>query len=144
MCFEVYYASSQGKQFILFPGNLSVEILGNRDSLYSQRRNISTCESNTQLAVNIFGNRACIPCDVIDFELLPALRILAGKRFIVRCHVTSKWPTRECAVGKKRSYVTKQFLYTVVTNDKVDTYKSFESWFSSANPCQRQFSPYIY
>ena len=90
MCFEVYYASSQGKQFILFPGNLSVEILGNRDSLYSQRRNISTCESNTQLAVNIFGNRARIPCDVIDFALLPALRILAGKRFIVRCYVTSK------------------------------------------------------
>lgn len=72
MCFEVYYANSQGKQFILFPGN------------------ISTCESNTQLAVNIFGNRACIPCNVIDFALLPALRILAGKRFIVRCHVTSK------------------------------------------------------
>ena len=55
MCFEEYYANSQGKQFILFPGNLSVEILGNRDSLYSQRRNISTCESKTQLAVNIFG-----------------------------------------------------------------------------------------
>ena len=55
MCFEVYYANSQGKQFILFPGNLSVEILGKRDSLYSQRRNISTCESNTQLAVNIYG-----------------------------------------------------------------------------------------
>lgn len=31
MCFEVYYANSQGKQFILFPGNLSVEILGKRD-----------------------------------------------------------------------------------------------------------------
>ena len=80
MCFEVYYANSQGKQFILFPGNLSVEILGNRDSLYSQRRNISTCESK----------RARIPCVVIDFALLPALRILAGKRFIIRCHVTSK------------------------------------------------------
>lgn len=38
-----------------FSGNLSVEILGKRDSLYSQRRNISTCESNTLLAVNIFG-----------------------------------------------------------------------------------------
>ena len=82
MCFEVYSANSQGKQFILFPGNLSVEILGKRDSLYSQRRHISTCESDTQLAVNI--------CDVIDFALLPALRILAGKRFVVRCHVTSK------------------------------------------------------
>lgn len=36
------------------------------------------------------GNRARISCDVIDFALLPDLRILAGERFFVRCRVTSK------------------------------------------------------
>ena len=144
MCFEVYYVNSQGKKFILFPGNLSVEILGKRDSLYSQRRNISTCESNTQLAVNIFGWQSTYTlwrhrlCTVARFENF------SGKTFYCQMLCDVEVTNERVHCWKKRSYVTKQFFYGVITTDKLDTYKSFESWFSSPNPCQRQFSPYIY
>ena len=83
-----------------------------------------------------------MPCDVIDFALLPAPRIFIGKTFYCQMSCNIEVTSERVHCWKKRSYVTK-FFYTVVTNDKVDTYKSFESRFSTANPCQRQFSPYI-
>ena len=32
------------------------------------------------------GNSALLPTDVIDFAMLPAQKLLAGKNFIVRYH----------------------------------------------------------
>ena len=59
------------------------------DLLYSTKR--KTCNGNNGCRLSTFaGNSALLPSDVIDFALLPAQRLLAGNRFIVRCHVTSK------------------------------------------------------
>ena len=44
-------------------------------------------ESNRQQAVNIRGNSAVLPFDIIDFAILPAQRFLAGNSGIGRCHV---------------------------------------------------------
>ena len=51
-----------------------------------------TCNgnSNGSLRSTFVGNSALLPSDVIDFALFPAQRLLAGNRFIVRCHMTSK------------------------------------------------------
>lgn len=46
-------------------------------------------ESECQRAVNIRGNSAMLPFDVIDFAILPAQRSLAGNSGIGRCHVVS-------------------------------------------------------
>ena len=46
---------------------------------------------------------ALLPSDIIDFAMFPLSAILAEKSFSVRCHVTSKSPTRARAVGKQIS-----------------------------------------
>ena len=40
-------------------------------------------------ALTFAGNSAPLPCDIIDFAMLPA-HILAGSSFIARCHVILK------------------------------------------------------
>ena len=48
------------------------------------------------------GNSALLPSDVIDFAMLPAQNLLAGKNFIVRYHhMTLKKPMRPHAVGEE-------------------------------------------
>ena len=47
-------------------------------------------ESKCQRTVNIRGNSAMLPFDVIDFAILPAQRFLAGNSGIGRCHVVSR------------------------------------------------------
>ena len=53
-------------------------------------------------------NSALLPSDVIDFEMLP--EILARNSFIVRFHVTSKYPMRACVIGKKSPAIKQQLL----------------------------------
>ena len=60
------------------------------DLSYSQRRHQKTQCENGGRRSTFAGNSALLLSDVIDFAMLPAQRFLAGKRFIVRCHVTSK------------------------------------------------------
>ena len=47
-------------------------------------------ESKCQRAVNIRGNSAVLPFDIIDFAMWPARRSLAGNSGIDRCHVVSR------------------------------------------------------
>ena len=47
-------------------------------------------ESQCLRAVNIRGNSAVLPVDVIDFAMLPAQRVLAENSEIGRCHVVSR------------------------------------------------------
>ena len=60
------------------------------DLLYSTKRKTCNANSNETRRSTFTGNIALLPSDVIYFALLPAQRILTGKSFIVRCHVTLK------------------------------------------------------
>ena len=79
----------RGKQINCFPRDQSLS-----DLLYSTNRKTCNGHSNGGRRSTFAGNSALLPSDVIDFALLPAQRLLAGKSagnsFIVRCHVTSK------------------------------------------------------
>ena len=68
-----------------------------------------TCSSGCQ---SIFaGNSALLPSVVIDFAMLHAQRLLTRNSFIVRCHVTLKYPMRVRAVGEKNSsYIKIMFI----------------------------------
>ena len=73
------------------------------DLLYSPRRETSTwtiCNLNMRST----SSTSSLTLWRQSFAILPASRLLAGKSFIVRCHVTSKWPMRFFDVGKKTSY----------------------------------------
>ena len=71
----------RGEQKELFPRDQSLS-----DLLYSTKTKTCHGNDNGGRRSTFAGNRS----DVIDLELLPAQRLLAGNSFIVRCHVTSK------------------------------------------------------
>ena len=75
----------EGNKMNCFPRDQSLS-----DLLYSTKRKTCNGNSNGGRRSKFAGNSALLPSDVIDFALLPAQRLLAGKSFIVRCHVTSK------------------------------------------------------
>ena len=57
--------------------------------------------SNGRRRSTFTGNSALLPSDAIDVRNVARSEFLAGSSFIVRCHVTSKLPMRERALGKK-------------------------------------------
>ena len=60
------------------------------DLIYGTKGKTCNGNNNGGLRSTFADNSALSPCDVIDFALLSAQRLLAGNSFIVRCHVTSK------------------------------------------------------
>ena len=50
-----------------------------------RRRNVNTNRNGGRRST-FAGNSALLPTDVIDFAMLPAQKLLAGKNFIVRYH----------------------------------------------------------
>ena len=75
----------KGNKMNCFPRDQSLS-----DLLYSTKRKTCNGNSNGSCRSTFASNSALLPSDVVDFALLPAQRLLAGKNFIVRCHVTSK------------------------------------------------------
>ena len=75
----------EGNRINSFPRDQSLS-----DFLYSTKGKTCNGNSNGGRRSTFAGNSALLPSDVIDFALLPAQRLLAGNRFLVRCHVTSK------------------------------------------------------
>ena len=77
--------AAEGNKINCSPMNQSLS-----DLLYSTKGKTCNGNSNGGRWSTFTGNSPLLASDVIDFELLPAQRLLAGKSFIVRCHVTSK------------------------------------------------------
>ena len=53
------------------------------DLLYSAKRKTCNGNSNGGRRSTFAGNSELLPCDVIDFALLPAQRLLAGNSFVL-------------------------------------------------------------